>query len=91
MTLLTLLVASSVCPGQHVGDRSVYISTAKLLWAFNVTRTKGSDGKELALNLDPNQYVNAAVTHSLPFPATLTPRRPSTKQIIQGLEGMGAA
>ncbi|KAL8284027.1 hypothetical protein RQP46_005140 [Phenoliferia psychrophenolica] len=79
-----------VCPGQHVGDRSVYISTAKILWAFDITRTKDANGTELPLDIHPSQYMNAAVTHSLPYPATLSLRHPTTKKVLEGLEGVGA-
>ncbi len=34
-----------VCPGVHVAERSLYINIVRTLWAFNITKKIGEDGK----------------------------------------------
>jgi cytochrome P450 len=33
------------CPGQHIAERSMYIVSARLLWAFNLSKVVGADGQ----------------------------------------------
>lgn len=33
------------CPGQHIGERSLYIVAARLLWAFDFTKALDADGR----------------------------------------------
>ncbi|KAF2199761.1 cytochrome P450 [Delitschia confertaspora ATCC 74209] len=34
-----------VCPGVHVAERSLYINIARVLWAFDIRKKVGKDGK----------------------------------------------
>ncbi|KAF2737914.1 cytochrome P450 [Polyplosphaeria fusca] len=36
-----------VCPGVHVAERSLYINIARVLWGFDISKTKGQDGEFL--------------------------------------------
>ncbi|KAI0205339.1 cytochrome P450 oxidoreductase [Astrocystis sublimbata] len=36
-----------VCPGMHLGERNLFIATAKLLWAFNFREKLGDAGKKV--------------------------------------------
>ncbi|KAG1854465.1 hypothetical protein DFJ58DRAFT_914036, partial [Suillus subalutaceus] len=33
----SLLALAAVCPGQHVANRSIFINTALILWAFRLS------------------------------------------------------
>lgn len=65
-----------VCPGQHVANRSVYINTAMLLWAFDI-RQKSDEP------IDTLAFTNTANSHPLPFKATFTPRRKDLDVLIR--------
>ena len=42
-----------ICPGIHLAERNMFLSIAKLLWAFNFEDKMGADGKPLANDPDP--------------------------------------
>ncbi|KAL9625935.1 MAG: hypothetical protein Q9164_007981 [Protoblastenia rupestris] len=42
-----------ICPGIHLAERNMFLSIAKLLWAFNFEEDIGSDGSLLTNDPDP--------------------------------------
>ena len=42
-----------ICPGIHLAERNMFLSIAKLLWAFNFEEQIGMDGKALTNDSDP--------------------------------------
>lgn len=40
-----------ICPGMHLGNASVSINIARILWAFNVGPAKGADGKDIEVDM----------------------------------------
>lgn len=65
-----------VCPGQHVANRSVFINTAFLLWAFNISQDPSSPIDSLA-------FTDTANTHPLPFRVKFEPRIPNLREIVE--------
>ena len=57
----------SVCPGQHVANRSVFINTATLFWSFNISQ-------DPLHPIDPLAFVDVANAHPMPFKARFEPR-----------------
>ncbi|KAJ7484706.1 cytochrome P450 [Mycena latifolia] len=57
-----------VCPGSHVANKSLYINTALLLWAFRISQ----DSKR---PIDSLAFTNTANTHPLPFSVLFEPRQ----------------
>lgn len=41
-----------ICPGLHVAERSMFITIARLLWAFNFSHATGGDGKPIPIDRD---------------------------------------
>lgn len=35
------------CPGVHIAHNSLFINIARILWAYNITKSKDADGEEL--------------------------------------------
>ncbi|KDQ65052.1 hypothetical protein JAAARDRAFT_146391, partial [Jaapia argillacea MUCL 33604] len=56
-----------VCVGQHVANRSLFINTALLLWAFTISQNP-------AKPIDTLAFTNTANVHPLPFEAKFEPR-----------------
>ncbi|KAF8509858.1 cytochrome P450 [Hysterangium stoloniferum] len=61
-----------ICPGQHLGARSVWIGIVQLIWGFNMTRAVDRDGHDIPISTD-------AVTSGIniepePFEMKITPR-----------------
>ncbi|KAJ7076089.1 cytochrome P450 [Mycena belliarum] len=57
-----------VCPGSHVANKSVFINTALLFWAFRISQ----DSKK---PIDSLGFTNTANVHPLPFSVRFGPRR----------------
>ncbi|OCH89087.1 cytochrome P450 [Obba rivulosa] len=56
-----------ICPGQPVAERSVYINTALLLWAFNLAQDPSQP-------IDTYAFRDRAISHPEPFHVMYTPR-----------------
>ncbi|KAJ7048580.1 cytochrome P450 [Mycena amicta] len=57
-----------VCPGSHVAQKSLFINTALLLWAFRITEDEKRP-------IDTMAFTNTANMHPLPFSVCFEPRR----------------
>ncbi|KAJ7136063.1 cytochrome P450 [Mycena epipterygia] len=57
-----------VCPGLHVANRSLFINTALLLWAFRISQDREKP-------IDTKAFTNTANVHPLPFSVCFEPRR----------------
>ncbi|KAG2072915.1 cytochrome P450 [Suillus decipiens] len=49
-----------VCPGQHVANRSIFINTALILWAFRLSENP-------AAKIDTLDFSDTAAVHAAPF------------------------
>ncbi|KAG1849381.1 cytochrome P450 [Suillus tomentosus] len=56
-----------VCPGQHVANRSIFINTAVILWAFRLSENPAAKIDTLAIS-------NTATVHAAPFEICLEKR-----------------
>ncbi|KAG1849245.1 cytochrome P450 [Suillus subluteus] len=56
-----------VCPGQHVANRSIFINTALILWAFRLSENP-------AAKIDTLAFSDAATIHAAPFEICLENR-----------------
>ncbi|KAH8113419.1 cytochrome P450 [Phellopilus nigrolimitatus] len=68
-----------VCPGQHVANRSVFINTAFLLWAFRISQDPSSPIDSLA-------FTDTANTHPLPFRVKFEPRIANLRECVENSE-----
>ncbi|EIW85503.1 cytochrome P450 [Coniophora puteana RWD-64-598 SS2] len=67
-----------VCPGQYVANRSLFITTALLFWAFRVSHDPSSP-------VDPNAFDGGLIAHSMPFKVAFKPRRSNVEEIKQAM------
>ncbi|KAK0469016.1 cytochrome P450 [Desarmillaria tabescens] len=58
-----------VCPGQQLANRSLFITTAFVLWAFRLKEVDGSP-------IDTHAFTQTANLHPLPFALDFEPRIP---------------
>lgn len=72
-----------ICPGQHVADRSVFITTAVLLWAFRLSEIPSSPINVLA-------FTDTMNTHPLPFKANFE-KRIKEAELRAAMETYGGA
>ncbi|OBT80705.1 hypothetical protein VF21_00338 [Pseudogymnoascus sp. 05NY08] len=69
------------CPGQHIGERSMFIVIARLLWGFNFSRAVDANGKEV--EIDTMDFTTGFNSKPNDFPANIEPRSPERKAAIQ--------
>jgi cytochrome P450 len=53
-------VGKRICPGRHLVDSTVFIVTASVLSAFNVTKAKDKNGNEIPIKFevyDPRRLI----------------------------------
>jgi len=65
-----------VCVGQHVANNSLFINTALILWAFNVS-------KDPTKPIDTMDFTDTANARVQPFKAVFTPRIPSLREVVE--------
>lgn len=70
-----------VCPGQHVANRSVFLNTALMMWAYRISE----DPSKL---IDTMAFSDTANMHAAQFEAVFEPRMP-VDRLRMLLEGYG--
>src|SRR6202012_2907002 len=58
-----------ICPGIHVAERTLFLSTARLLWTFNIQRATDAEGREI--EVDRDEVTQSIAARPLPFPYVL--------------------
>ncbi|EPS94879.1 hypothetical protein FOMPIDRAFT_1054643 [Fomitopsis schrenkii] len=56
-----------ICVGQHLADNSVFINTALILWAFNITQDPTAP-------IDPDAFTDEALIYPQPYNVNFNPR-----------------
>jgi len=64
-----------MCPGQEVAERSVFVNTALLLWAFQISQ-------DPAKPIDTYAVLDSTIAHPLPFSIQVKERVPNVKDVI---------
>lgn len=69
-----------VCTGMHLAQNSLFINMARTLWAFNIKRAVGADGKEMEPVVESQPgFINSPVK----FRAVLEPRSEQHAAIVK--------
>lgn len=55
-----------ICPGMHVAERMLFLTTARVLWTFNIAKAKDSQGQEI--EVDRDEVTQSIAARPLPFP-----------------------
>ncbi|TCD69790.1 hypothetical protein EIP91_006327 [Steccherinum ochraceum] len=65
-----------VCPGIHVAERSMAMTTTQLLWAFSLSQDPSAP-------IDTSAFTEGGIVHPLPFKVKFTPRIQDLRHIIE--------
>lgn len=79
--LFTFGAGRRVCPGQHLAERNLFLTVSKLIWAFDVTKKKGPDGKEIPI--DAEDYAPGGVISLKPYSVDIKVRDPERSELIK--------
>lgn len=69
-----------VCPGVHVAERSLFISVARILWAFNISKAKSPSGNFIEPEIG---MVRGFLSVPKPFECEITARSAQHAKIIR--------
>ncbi|KAI1165314.1 putative cytochrome P450 [Nemania serpens] len=70
-----------VCPGRHFARNIIWISIARLLWAFDIEAGVSETGDPLTI--DPMASTDGLVMRPSPFKASFKPRGPWVQAVIE--------
>ncbi|KAN0126201.1 O-methylsterigmatocystin oxidoreductase [Lactarius tabidus] len=69
-----------ICPGRHLVDAALFIVTASVLSAFDVTKARDENGHEIPVN--PMIDVDSVVCHPVKFECSITARDKIAEDLI---------
>lgn len=72
-----------ICSGLHLAENSLFITLAKLLWAFDMRPPLGPDGKELPMDVSDDAYEPGVNTLPKPFKVRFIPRNKKVEEMIK--------
>lgn len=76
-------VGRRICPGMHLAENSVFITLAKILWAFEIRPALDANGKEEELDLSDDAFEEGMIVVPKPFKLQFVPRSPEREKIIR--------
>ncbi|KAG0187334.1 hypothetical protein DFQ28_006502 [Apophysomyces sp. BC1034] len=68
-----------LCPGNQFAEKSLYLMTARLLWAFNLTNPLDANGNKIQV---PISDVSAPITHPPDINVALVPRQKNLAEAL---------
>lgn len=72
-----------ICPGIHLAERSIWISAAKILWAFDIGPRKDELGNTVELDISyETGYEDGVITKPLPWRCDIQPRSERRRETI---------
>lgn len=72
-----------ICPGMHLAENSLFITLAKILWAFQIRAPLTSDGKEEEVDVSDTAYDDGSNTLPKPFKVRFLVRNKTREQTLQ--------
>ena len=85
LTVTTMAMGPAVASVRafHLAERNLFVAIAKLVWAFNISAGKDSEGKEIEPDVSHETgYCAGFLVCAEDFPATITPRSEGRRQTI---------
>lgn len=76
-------VGRRICPGMHLAENSLFITIAKILWAFELHPAIGEDGNEEVLDMRDEAWEPGAIVVPRPFKLRFIPRSTQREAVIR--------
>jgi cytochrome P450 len=73
-----------ICPGMHLAENSLFITLAKILWAFEIRPHVGADGKEEVVDVSDDAYEEGSNTLPKQFQVRFIPRSKGREEVVRG-------
>ncbi|PNS13790.1 3-hydroxyphenylacetate 6-hydroxylase [Sphaceloma murrayae] len=72
-----------ICPGMHLAENSLFITIAKLVWAFEILPPLGSDGRVEKVDVSDEAYELGVNTLPKPYRMRFVPRSKEREEVIR--------
>ncbi|KAH7350668.1 putative O-methylsterigmatocystin oxidoreductase [Rhexocercosporidium sp. MPI-PUGE-AT-0058] len=72
-----------ICPGMHLAENSLFITLAKILWAFKIEPGLNVDGTQQVMDTSDDAYELGSNTLPKPFKARFIPRDRQRQEVIR--------
>lgn len=72
-----------ICPGMHLAENSLFITLAKILWAFHIKPPLQADGKLQLMDTSDDAYELGANTLPKAFKVRFVPRDTTREQVTR--------
>lgn len=72
-----------ICPGMHLAENSLFITLAKILWAFDIKPPIGADGREQEMDVSDNAYEEGVNTLPKQFKVRFLPRSAQREEVVR--------
>lgn len=72
-----------ICPGMHLAENSLFITLAKILWAFTIEPPLGPDGEKLPVDTSDTAYEEGVNTLPKPFRARFIARNEKRAETLR--------
>ncbi|KAJ6512887.1 cytochrome P450 [Mycena sanguinolenta] len=70
-----------ICPGRHIADATLWAALVSILSMFTIAKAKDDTGEEI--EIDPDFYSDALISHPQPFACSIIPRSETAKSLVQ--------
>ena len=72
-----------VCPGMHLAENSLYITLAKILWAFDIRAPVDANGKEEPVDVSDSAYEDGVNTLPKPYKIRFLVRNTQREKVLR--------
>jgi len=69
-----------ICIGRHFADSAIFMAAASILAAFDISKAKGKDGKEIIPEM---KFMGGALRRVVPFKCNIRPRSPTAAALVR--------
>ncbi|KAH6988326.1 O-methylsterigmatocystin oxidoreductase [Ilyonectria sp. MPI-CAGE-AT-0026] len=72
-----------ICPGLHIAENSLFVTLAKILWAFEIKAPLDANGREEPLDLSFDAFEDGVIVVPKPFKLRFVPRSKHREQVVR--------
>ncbi|KAE9571969.1 hypothetical protein CGMCC3_g12007 [Colletotrichum fructicola] len=72
-----------ICPGMHLAENSLFVTLAKVLWAFKIEPALDPSGNQIPVDLSDDAYEPGVNTLPKPFKARFVPRNTRRAEVLK--------
>jgi hypothetical protein len=72
-----------ICPGAHLAENSLFITLAKILWAFNIMPGLDGNGDEIPVDISDEAYEPGGNTVLKPYKIRFVPRSEHRTEVVR--------